>query len=263
MDNKKDIARGIDSKSLIYKGRSALDVFLNKKTEKLAAAVFLVSDFMADQDPLRQAMRTAVLDLLSGTLSRGERADSGCLEAAARLRSLFQVASYAGLISDMNWQIFRAELDGLTAQIEAGAARSRDGVLSGVFFEAGLPDQHPEARHHGAPAAQNSFKGHQYGLKDNSDMSFKNAQQNLNPKKDPNQVPRSESSQGSIRPSRSDDVLEFFRKSKRSDVSIKDISAVVRGCSEKTIQRELISLVEKGLLRKEGERRWSRYFLVR
>lgn len=52
-------------------------------------------------------------------------------------------------------------------------------------------------------------------------------------------------------------ILEFIRKNKQS--SIKDIAAVVKGCSEKTIQRELGTLIEQGLVRKVGERRWSVY----
>ncbi len=52
-------------------------------------------------------------------------------------------------------------------------------------------------------------------------------------------------------------ILDFVRKS--DGVSIKDISRVVQGCSEKTIQRELGSLIEQGLIIREGERRWSTY----
>jgi hypothetical protein len=32
-------------------------------------------------------------------------------------------------------------------------------------------------------------------------------------------------------------------------------------CSEKTLQRELVSMVKNGVLDKMGEKRWSRYFL--
>lgn len=52
-------------------------------------------------------------------------------------------------------------------------------------------------------------------------------------------------------------ILSFIRKQK--SVSIKDIAKVVRGCSEKTIQRELTALINQGLVRKVGERRWSLY----
>ena len=41
--------------------------------------------------------------------------------------------------------------------------------------------------------------------------------------------------------------------------TIKDISEIITDVSEKTIQRELNSLIEKGQVQREGERRWSRY----
>ncbi len=41
--------------------------------------------------------------------------------------------------------------------------------------------------------------------------------------------------------------------------TIKDIAEVITDVSEKTIQRELNSLIEKGQVLREGERRWSRY----
>jgi hypothetical protein len=52
-------------------------------------------------------------------------------------------------------------------------------------------------------------------------------------------------------------ILEFVRKHK--NVSIKDISKVIRDVSEKTIQRELLLLIQQGLIEKRGERRWSLY----
>ncbi|HMO78309.1 MAG TPA: hypothetical protein PKA42_01395 [Candidatus Paceibacterota bacterium] len=41
--------------------------------------------------------------------------------------------------------------------------------------------------------------------------------------------------------------------------TIKDIAEVITDVSEKTIQRELNSLIEKGQVVREGERRWSKY----
>ncbi len=32
-------------------------------------------------------------------------------------------------------------------------------------------------------------------------------------------------------------------------------------CSEKTLQRELVSMVKDGVLNKTGKKRWSRYFV--
>ncbi len=55
-------------------------------------------------------------------------------------------------------------------------------------------------------------------------------------------------------------ILNLVRKS--NGISIKGISAVVRDCSEKTIQRELAQLIQKGFVKKVGERRWSVYLPV-
>jgi predicted HTH transcriptional regulator len=45
----------------------------------------------------------------------------------------------------------------------------------------------------------------------------------------------------------------------KKDLSIKDVSIAFTDCSEKTIQRELNTLVSKGHIRKVGSKRWSRY----
>ena len=47
----------------------------------------------------------------------------------------------------------------------------------------------------------------------------------------------------------------------KSGLTIKDFSSLIKDCSEKTIQRELIDLIRTGVVIKEGERRWSKYSL--
>lgn len=49
----------------------------------------------------------------------------------------------------------------------------------------------------------------------------------------------------------------------KPQATVKDISEIVTDVSEKTIQRELNSLIEKGQVMREGERRWSRYSVVK
>lgn len=58
---------------------------------------------------------------------------------------------------------------------------------------------------------------------------------------------------------RREQILALFVKG--VDVSIKDIAARIRGCSEKTIQRELNALLEDNVIERIGEKRWSRYIL--
>ena len=54
-------------------------------------------------------------------------------------------------------------------------------------------------------------------------------------------------------------IIELLRESGPSSVT--DLARNIQGCSEKTIQRELVAMVSLGLLKKTGERRWSRYSL--
>lgn len=59
---------------------------------------------------------------------------------------------------------------------------------------------------------------------------------------------------------RRDAILSVIKNKKKA--SIKDLSLVIRDVSEKTIQRELLSLISLGVVMREGERRWSTYSLV-
>lgn len=58
---------------------------------------------------------------------------------------------------------------------------------------------------------------------------------------------------------RREQILALFVKG--VDVSIKDIASRIKGCSEKTIQRELNSMLQEGVIERIGEKRWSRYIL--
>ena len=59
---------------------------------------------------------------------------------------------------------------------------------------------------------------------------------------------------------RQESILSIIKN--KGTTSIKDISTLVRGISEKTIQRELSALVASGVVLKSGERRWSTYSLA-
>lgn len=59
--------------------------------------------------------------------------------------------------------------------------------------------------------------------------------------------------------SRREQILALFVRG--VDVSIKDIAARIKGCSEKTIQRELNTLLYDNVIERIGEKRWSRYVL--
>ncbi len=229
MDNKKDMSGGDLRNSIILHKKNAISVFLNKKTEKIAAAVYLLT-----------------------TLSADEGGKDSMVRLARKLLSLLQVGHYARLISDMNHSVFKREIDALIGHIEGRFSRAGEVALSSVFFQ--IDSLSHESDSLDKPEAFS--KGHL------PIMSFRKKTYiaPISPKKD--KVNNTGASNENEKIKRHSEVMNFFRTVKKSDVTIKDISSVMKDCSEKTIQRELIDSVQKGLLRKEGERRWSRYFLV-
>lgn len=62
-----------------------------------------------------------------------------------------------------------------------------------------------------------------------------------------------------VSPQRKEKILELIHQ--KGEVSVGDIASFFHGVSEKTIQRDLISLSEQGVLRKYGNKRWRRYVL--
>ena len=59
---------------------------------------------------------------------------------------------------------------------------------------------------------------------------------------------------------RKEAIAEILKE--KGQVSIKDISDVIKNVSEKSIQRDLQAMIEKGQVIRQGERRWSVYSLV-
>lgn len=59
--------------------------------------------------------------------------------------------------------------------------------------------------------------------------------------------------------SRKDRIVDIIKD--RGEAMIKDIAGMITDCSEKTIQRELITLIKDGIIVRDGERRWSKYRL--
>lgn len=63
-----------------------------------------------------------------------------------------------------------------------------------------------------------------------------------------------------IKTQRKDNILKILKQKK--DATINDIYALFKDCSSKTIQRDLIELIEENKVVKQGSRRWSTYNLA-
>lgn len=185
---------------------------LSKKNEKVSAAIYLVTNLLSDSEPLKWKLRNTSLCLLDCP-----RQDLNGKYYS--LKSVLEVAFYAGILSPMNHEILRNELEQLISHTKA--VLLTDGQeLKGEFFSL---------------VAANGTKS--------PALSIGQAKN------------RSETEGGT----RADIIIQMLKK--QSNLGIKEFVKAIKGCSEKTVQRELIDLVKKGVLRREGERRWSTYSL--
>lgn len=238
--------------------------FLIKRAEKLASALYMVTGFVSDMEPLKWTLRDRSVTLLSDMAiaehaSLSDRIDlfDAARQAAMEIISLVAIARSGRIISDMNATVISNGYNTLREAIgrSAGIPTSAD-----MFVSELLKDDEKTL-----PERKEVYKGQQ-----SSDVVLYNANSNrsighgasgnilhskgLLQKRIHTSVPNREG-----KTERRMAIIDFIKKKK--EVTIKDVLSVVSGCSEKTIQRELISLVKDNVLKKEGERRWSRYSL--
>ena len=226
-------------------------VYIFKKTEKIAAALYLVSGLLKDNEPLKWELRDKGMDLVSSSFiaSSSVPGDKNSViqslfTAALETMSLLNVARISNLISDMNYKLLIKEIDNVVGMLRDRLVQNAENagyVLSESFFR--TPDIYTSSFRTDVRTDQSGgYKGQQ-GLSKNPLKTASNQQDSSSSKKT----------------ARQEIILGLLKN--QSGLTIKDFSRVIKDCSEKTIQRELLDLVEKGLVKKEGERRWSTYSL--
>ena len=271
MDNQKDSGaggRGLQNKpvneALSVFEKDRLFSFLFKKTEKISAAVYLVSDLFSEDEPLRMRLREFCLCLLSkfSALMEAQNDEKSAvaravLTALAELDSQLGIAHMAGLVSVMNFNILNKEICSLGEVVEVEFSNEKiPGRMSfsASFFDIGqyaYSGQDPASArfsHNFSPAV---YKGHKI-TKDIKDKVSNKIARKADAAPHP---PR----QQSDKKGRQEEIVAIFQRDSGKALTIKDISVVIKDCSEKTIQRQLLDMVANGVLKKEGERRWSRY----
>jgi hypothetical protein len=200
----------------------------NSKGQKIAAALYLVSGHLSDTDPLRVALRTHAV-----TLSTSEN-DAFKTSATHAIESLLNTAVIARLISEKNASIIQLELRHYVVHVST----EPDNISH--LFSSGEQQ---------VPLRTNT----QIMKSSPSKMSYNNPHLSVN---NPLKIPLINENKSK----RQDAILSFINE--RKSVGIKDISALFSDTSEKTIQRELGTLVAAGKITKRGEKRWSVYLSV-
>ncbi len=276
-ENKKDVTNMNNQNSLSIKADVGLlfagdpyGLFVFNKTERLVTAVYLLTGLMSDKEPMKERLRSLSTEMLLTALSMSERVwgedsfQKNLLSSIFEISVLFDIAETAKMISKMNHGIINSELKKLSNFLVTSASNYSSAKIA---IEPGLfdgdynftPDQRsmnfgqkiPEAQ----TAQEEPFSKGQNVIKDNSNN---NVLDKVSDKK--TKIEKFEKKSIKDKSDRQDVIKSML--SSGIKLTIKDFAKNIKDCSEKTIQRELVDMVENGILKKEGERRWSKYFLA-
>ena len=252
---------------------------ITKKPEKIASAIYLVTGFFPDNEPLKWKLRTLMTDFVSVTMSFGEGPMSGGYDGILRARkivleasSLLSIAKTSGLVSDANHELLGKELSKYN-QILALDHDLRSIVgLSITEPSRTLEKSKAEETPSGLLDLDRRVESGKYPIKSGAEMLARKATplpqqetptdkgQSLMEKKDTTSNLKNFGTVSVKKNTRQSIIIGVLKRKK--EIMIKDVSPLIKGCSEKTIQRELLSMVKSGILKKEGEKRWSKYSLA-
>ena len=205
--------------------------FIYKKAERLGNALYLITPAFHDSMSLKDCIEEIAVALIAAAADTQPSFRDRLSHELLALSSAISMARAGGLLSPMNADLIISEAKAFLADIAAYEepllALSEPHTLAGLSKRAPVDANRPGSTH-ALPESPRHIKD------------------TLSPSK--GQSDRKES------------ILSLIRK--KGTASIKDISTVIVGVSEKTIQRELQSLIASGQVIRSGERRWSTYSLV-
>lgn len=253
-------------------------VLMSKKTEKLTTALYMVTSFLSDSEPIKWKMRDRGVVLLSGiiaarneSVSEVENVFAQYSHVVEEVISLLEVAMMSKLISEMNFSILKKEYVSLKSLIDSKEyeeKRSGRFVFPENFFQNedelsadNANTAYEEVLQIASEENRGVYKGHVSAARVplRTGQGQKTIQTAGRSYAKPRPLKKSVKDIKVNKTNRRDAILKLFKKGR--ELMIKDISHKFTECSEKTIQRELIVLVSTGALKKKGERRWSKYSL--
>ena len=249
---------------------------ISHKPEKIASALYLITGFFIDTEPLKWKLRALAADLVSLGLSlRGQmfkEREAARLEIRAiilEVMSLLSITKNVGLVSNANHDLLNQELLkylDLLGFPEGLREENGFAILSQSFFG----PQSGETRELRAPESREDIPVKDKFIQEpkrHDNFSRQEEKRELlagwpdRTKKDTHDKPLKEFGAVSVKKNSRQSIIIGLLKRKK-EIMIKDVSLLISGCSEKTIQRELSAMIASGILKKTGEKRWSRYSLA-
>ncbi len=243
------------------------------KTQKLITALYMVTDIIDSDEPLKNKLRTLGLQILSDTNhSPVVQSISNNID---QVMSFLNIASAMNLISEMNCTILQKEFSELSSSVQQATHVKPDWlkeflVDSSSHFQGRTEERFVSSPHPnpllGKERGNFDSKGHtRIGVQKGSTL--------MQALSDKMSLRKNFASGGTakirgefdiLKKQRREDIIDAIRKNGGS-ANITDIKSKAQGqlisCSEKTLQRELVSMIKDDVLYKTGEKRWSRYFI--
>jgi hypothetical protein len=228
------------------------------KIDKLISALYMVTDILEKDEPIKGKLRLLGVGLISDINSFPNYA----LSKIREIMSFLKVASSVGIVSEMNVNILMKEFSLLNESIVdfvfKNEIKTKSQDISELFLEE-LPKRHNVSKieDRSVRAITPTRIGVQKGstlmqaLSDKTNFLLNNSQI------DNGHIFKLE---------RRNKILKLI-KDNNEGLTIKDIKASINSqgheyvIGEKTLQRELVSLIKDGVLYKTGDKRWSRYFV--
>jgi hypothetical protein len=222
---------------------------------------------MEGDDPIKQKVRTLGVEMVAKvrSISLGLPTERHLLfrevfNTITMMTGFLSVAKTIGFISEMNYSILHRELQAVSESLDKNISNIPIPFPgSGKGFN--LPENFflTEDLATSEFSTQFPYKGH---IKDNTNV-LKNVPystaytpkprlQSIGHNTQVNRFPK-------LKIDRKKIIIETVKQ--KENVMIKDVIPLFTDCSEKTIQRELSDLVSQGILKKTGDKRWSKYSL--
>lgn len=243
---------------------------VSKKAEKITTALYMLSDLISENDPMRHRIRTVSLRILSDTrnLSYALTGDlyfhlGQIIAFTWEVVSLIEISANVGFISDMNSTVMknaliefigdlrnRQRIEGFKSVEELkGATVDSSGFgLKAEFFKLSDEDLLQIDEEKGYRNQNDTVK----------DIDTYKRQSNVLYKKSPSVSSVPDKNPLAMK-ERQAKILELIKE--KIDISINDIISHFSEYGKKTLQRDLAFLIESGAIIRQGDKRWSRYSL--
>lgn len=245
-----------------------MSVIKYTKITKLITALYMVTDIMDTDEPIRNKLRTLGTEILSdistspmGTVS---------ISRIDQIMSFIDIASAMSFISEMNGSILNTEFNELKKVIQQDAEKRP--VWLEQFLSEDTTLESPTGSKDKIKKTRRDvlYKGHtRIGVQKGSTLmkALSDKIQSLSDKGNVKFRTSSREKFNIIKEQRRNNILSII-KNNGGESTIKDILTKINTnvpnelvCSEKTLQRELVSMINDGVLNKSGEKRWSKYLI--